>query len=69
MSIIFDSEKKIFNISTENSSYIMGIIADGVLTHIYHGKKIFPWRFLCQINFYKYLDNRGQPLKRAVFLT
>ena len=40
MSIIFDSEKKIFNISTENSSYIMGIIADGILTHIYHGKKI-----------------------------
>lgn len=40
MSIIFDSEKKIFNISTENSSYIMGIIADGILTHIYHGKRI-----------------------------
>lgn len=40
MSISFDSEKGIFSISTENSSYIMGITADEILTHIYYGAKV-----------------------------
>lgn len=38
--IFFDKETGLFNISTENSSYIMGLTADGILTHIYYGKKL-----------------------------
>ena len=40
MSITFDSEKRIFSVTTENSSYIMGIAADEILTHIYYGAKV-----------------------------
>ncbi len=40
MSIVFNEEKKIFNLSTENSSYIMGLAADSILTHIYYGKRV-----------------------------
>ncbi len=40
MSIMFDCEKKYFCLNTNNTSYIMGIAADGILTHIYYGAKI-----------------------------
>lgn len=40
MHIKFDEKKKIFSISTEHSSYLMGLSADGILTHIYYGKKV-----------------------------
>lgn len=40
LSISFDSEKKIFSISTENSSYIMGIAANEILTHVYYGARV-----------------------------
>ncbi len=40
MSIIFDKENKLFHISTEGSSYIMGLCADGILCHIYYGARL-----------------------------
>ena len=40
MGITFYQNSKTFNISTKNSSYIMGLIADGILTHIYYGARI-----------------------------
>ncbi len=40
MSVIFDSEKKIFKLDTLNSSYIFEIYQENYLVHLYYGKKI-----------------------------
>lgn len=40
MPIFFDSEKKIFKLDTEKSSYIIRIADEGFLTHLYYGAKI-----------------------------
>ena len=40
MSVIFDSEKKIFKLDTAGSSYVFGINEDGVLVHYYYGAAI-----------------------------
>lgn len=40
MNITYDKGKKLFHLTTNNSSYIIGIVADGVLAHIYYGKKV-----------------------------
>ncbi len=40
MSIIYDETNKVFNISTNNTSYLCKVTDDGVLLHIYYGKKI-----------------------------
>lgn len=40
MSIIFDSEKKIFKLDTLNSSYIFEIYQENYLVHLYYGAKI-----------------------------
>lgn len=40
MSVIFDSEKKIFKLDTSGSSYVLGINEDGVLVHYYYGATI-----------------------------
>lgn len=40
MSIIFDSEKKIFKLDTLNSSYIFEIYHENYLVHLYYGAKI-----------------------------
>lgn len=40
MSILFDSESKIFNITTNNSSYIMKVTIENILCHVFYGKKI-----------------------------
>ncbi len=40
MSVIFDSEKKIFKLDTLNSSYIFEIYNENYLVHLYYGKKI-----------------------------
>ena len=38
--IIFDEKEKIFKIDTENTSYVMGVIDEKYLVHIYYGKKL-----------------------------
>ncbi|KRQ86516.1 Alpha-galactosidase [Caloramator mitchellensis] len=38
--IYFDSEKKVFHLKAKDTSYIMRIIRDGYLAHIYFGKAI-----------------------------
>ena len=40
MAIIFDSEKKIFALLTQNTTYMMGIADEKYLGHIHYGKKI-----------------------------
>lgn len=40
MAIIYDEVNKIFNLQTENSSYIMGVVYDKYLVHIHYGKKL-----------------------------
>lgn len=39
MPIMFDEKTRIFNISTKNTSYICGLVDDGVLIHLGYGKK------------------------------
>lgn len=38
--ITFDEKEKIFKIDTENTSYVMGIVDEKYLVHIYYGKKL-----------------------------
>ena len=40
MSIIFDSEKRIFKLDTATSSYVIEIYEQDYLAHLYYGKKI-----------------------------
>lgn len=40
MSIIYDNDKKIFHLNTEETSYVIKIINDKYLAHIYWGKRI-----------------------------
>lgn len=40
MSVIYDFDKKIFNIQTPNTSYVMGVLYDKYLIHLYYGKKV-----------------------------
>lgn len=40
MSIRFDKENGVFNLSTPNTSYIFGIFKEKSLTHIYYGKRV-----------------------------
>ena len=40
MSIIFDEQKKIFKMDTENTSYLIGITPEGYVGHIYYGKSL-----------------------------
>ena len=40
MSVIFDSEKKIFKLDTLDSSYVFEIYQENYLVHLYYGKKI-----------------------------
>lgn len=40
MSIIFDKEKKIFHLQTPNTSYVMRLIGEHILEHVYYGEKI-----------------------------
>lgn len=39
MAIIFDEENKVFHLQTAHTSYMMGIVNDEYLFHIYYGKK------------------------------
>ena len=38
--IIFNKENKTFHLATQNSSYIMKILENGMLTHWYYGARI-----------------------------
>lgn len=38
--IVFDGKENIFKIDTENNSYVMGIIDEKYIVHIYYGKKL-----------------------------
>ena len=40
MSIIFDSNEKVFYLHTPNTSYVMGVLCDKYLLHLYYGKKV-----------------------------
>ncbi len=40
MSVIFDEKKGLFHLSTPNSSYIIGLVENKKLFHMYYGKKI-----------------------------
>lgn len=38
--VIFDGDKKVFKLDTDNTSYVLGITDEGYLGNIYYGKKI-----------------------------
>ena len=40
MSIIYDEENKTFNIMTPHTSYVVGVLNDKYLLHLYYGKRI-----------------------------
>ncbi len=40
MSIIFDSNEKVFYLHTPDTSYVMGILCDKYLLHLYYGRKV-----------------------------
>ena len=40
MSIIYDSNEKVFYLNTPNTSYVMNIYCDKYLLHLYYGKKV-----------------------------
>ena len=40
MSIIFEKDKKIFNLSTENTTYMIGLSPERYVGHIYYGRKL-----------------------------
>ncbi len=40
MPVMYDEKQKVFNISTKSTSYVCGLVDDGVLVHLGYGKKI-----------------------------
>lgn len=40
MQIVFNEKNKTFNIQTENTSYVLGILSDKYLINLYYGKRI-----------------------------
>ncbi|MBQ6907384.1 MAG: alpha-galactosidase, partial [Clostridia bacterium] len=40
MSISFDKQAGIFNLSTRNNTYLIGLLKDKLLMHLYYGEKI-----------------------------
>lgn len=44
MFIHFDAEQKIFHLQGKDTSYVMQVLCDGYLTHLYWGKKIKKYR-------------------------
>ncbi len=38
--VIFDGDKRVFKLDTDNTSYVMGITEEGYLGNIYYGKKV-----------------------------
>ena len=40
MSITFDEKEKVFHLATQNTSYIMRVLKDKYLSHVYWGKKM-----------------------------
>ncbi|WP_096187604.1 alpha-galactosidase [Evansella halocellulosilytica] len=51
MSIIFNKESKTFHLTAKNTSYVMQIIKDGYLAHLYWGKKIKEYNHSNQIRY------------------
>ena len=40
MAIIYNKKNKTFNLQTKKTSYIIGVVEETVLLHLYYGKKI-----------------------------
>lgn len=40
MNIKFDKEKRIFQLDTKNTSYVIGLTVEGYIGHIYYGKRL-----------------------------
>ncbi len=53
MGIHYDSKNKTFHLKTKDTSYVMGILRDGYLAHLYWGKGIGAYH---HSNFLQYLD-------------
>ncbi|CAM3042744.1 alpha-galactosidase [Paenibacillus sediminis] len=58
MKIEFDAEQKIFHLQSKNTSYVMQVIRDGYLTHLYWGKRIHTYR---QSNPLRFIDRGFSP--------
>ncbi len=44
MTIHYDQERRVFHLQSANSSYVMQIVGDGYLAHLYWGRKIKTYR-------------------------
>ena len=40
MAIIYNSENKTFHLRTSNTSYVMGVLEEKYLLHLYYGSKV-----------------------------
>lgn len=40
MSICFDQERRLFKLDTQNTSYLIGLTAEGYVGHVYYGKRL-----------------------------
>ena len=40
MGVVFDKENFVFNLKTQNTSYIIGIYCDKIPVHLYYGKRV-----------------------------
>ncbi len=52
--IIFDVERKVFKLDTDNTSYIMGITDEGYLGNAYYGKRIYEADVLYAMRVYEH---------------
>lgn len=52
--IIFDGNRKVFKLDTENTSYVMGITDEGYLGNAYYGKKVNTTDLLYALRIYEH---------------
>ena len=45
MAILYDEKEKVFHLQTEKVSYVMGVLAEKHLLHLYYGKKVEKFPF------------------------
>ena len=46
MPILYNKDENVFNIQTPNTSYVIGVLREKYLLHLYYGKKIKEYKNL-----------------------
>lgn len=47
MKVIYDSDNKLFHLKTNKTSYIMGVLSNKYLVHLYYGKQLNEYTNIC----------------------